>query len=177
MFSFPLIKGNPATALQHPDGILITEDMAKKYFGSTEAIGRIIRKNNSSNAIVTGILANTPSNSHLQFDFILPMSSIATMDNDLKNSVWENFNYYTYIQLNKNIHPFSADITKLEAHIKQIYKKHFPDIKIDFHLQPLTSIHLHSDLQIDLSGKGNIQYVNIFLQWHCLSLQWLVSTL
>lgn len=162
VFSFPLIKGNPATALQRPDGILITEDMAKKYFGNTEAMGRIIRKDNSSNAIVTGILANTPSNSHLQFDFILPMSSIATMDNDLKNSVWENFNYYTYIQFNKNIHPFSADISKLEAHIKQIYKKHLPDVKIDFHLQPLTSIHLHSDLQIDLPGKGNIQYVNIF---------------
>ena len=76
--------------------------MAKKYFGSDEAIGKIIKKDNSTNLIVTGVLANVPSNSHLQFDIILPISSIASTDYDLKNNVWGNFNYYTYIQLNKS---------------------------------------------------------------------------
>ena len=162
VFSFPLIKGNANTALQRPDGILITEDMAKKYFGDEEALGKIIRKDNHDNFIVTGVLANAPSNSHLQFDFILPMSSIAATDDDLKNSVWGNFNYYTYIQFDKNIPPSSPELPKLAGRIKQIYKTHIKEMKVDFQLQPLTSIHLHSDLQIDLPGHGNIQYVNIF---------------
>ena len=136
--------------------------MAKKYFGTDEAIGKIIKKDNNTNLIVTGILANVPSNSHLQFDIILPISSIASTDYDLKNKVWGNFNYYTYIQLNKNINQSRTSLTALQAHIKEIYIKHDAGIKVDFQLQPSTDIHLHSDLQIDLPGKGSIQYVNIF---------------
>lgn len=102
MFSFKLLKGNPNTALQNPDGILITENMAKKYFGDEDAMGKIIRKNNNESLVVAGVLANVPSNSHLQFDFLLPMSSIESTVDDLTNKAWGNFNFYTYIQLNKN---------------------------------------------------------------------------
>ena len=162
VFSYKLLKGNAAMALQRPDAILITEDMAKKYFGNEEALGKIIRKDNSDNCIVTGILENAPSNSHLQFDFILPISSIANTDDDVKNKTWGNFNYYTYIQLNKNVPPSSVAFSKLIPQIQKIFKEHNPGLNADFHLQPLTDIHLHSDLQIDLPGKGNVQYVNIF---------------
>ncbi len=162
MFSFKLLKGNRNTALQNPDGILITKNMAKKYFGNEDAIGKIIRKNNHENLVVTGVLANPPFNSHLQFDFILPMSSIESTEDDLKNKSWGNYNFYTYIQLNKSFNATTTNITKLNNRIKEIYKTHISQLKVDFHLQPLTSIHLHSDLQIDLPGKGNIQYVNIF---------------
>jgi hypothetical protein len=82
IFSFKLLKGNRNTALQSPDGILITESMAKKYFGNEDAIGKIIRKNNNENLAVTGVLADVPSNSHLQFDFLLPMSSIESTSDD-----------------------------------------------------------------------------------------------
>ncbi|MEP7141458.1 MAG: ABC transporter permease [Ferruginibacter sp.] len=162
VFSFPLVKGNPKNAMQRPDAILITEDMAKKYFGAGEALGKIIRKDNRANCVVTGILANVPSNSHLQFDFILPISSIANENDDLKNKVWGNFNFYTYIQLDKNIPSSAAALSKFCLRIKQVYKTHDPEMKIDFQLQPLTAIHLHSNLQIDVPGHGNFQYVNIF---------------
>lgn len=160
VFSFQLLRGDRNKVLQNPNEILITEDMAKKYFRNEDAIGKIIRKNNSADFVVTGVLANVPSNSHLQFDFIMPISSIAADNYDIKNSVWGNFNFYTYIQLNKNIG--ATSLPRLTARIKEIYKTHSPDMKVDFHLQPLTSIHLHSDMQIDLAGNGNIQYVNIF---------------
>jgi ABC-type antimicrobial peptide transport system permease subunit len=162
VFTFPLVKGDAKTALQHIDGVLITEDMAKKYFGQEEAMGKTLRKDNGNNVTVRGILANIPSNSHLQFDFILPMSSIAQTNYDIKNNVWDNFNFYTYIQLDKNFVPSAASIARLNNQMNQIYKKHESGIKVDFHLQPLTSIHLHSNLQVDLTGHGNIQYVNIF---------------
>jgi putative ABC transport system permease protein len=162
VFSFPLVKGDRATALKRVDGVLITEDMAKKYFGQQDAIGKVLRKDNGSNVVVTGVLANIPSNSHLQFDFILPMASIAKTDYDLINNKWDGFNFYTYVQLNKNFVPSVASLTGLEQQMNQIHHKHVPGMKVEFHLQPLTSIHLHSNLQVDLSGHGNIQYVNIF---------------
>ncbi len=164
VFSFRLIKGNPATAMQRSDGVLITEDMAKKYFGKEDALGKILKKDNNSNVIVTGILANIPSNSHLQFDFILPMSSIAQTDNDLKTNTWESFNYYAYLELDKNFKATPEAVEGLNKQINKIYKEHVKEavLKVDFHLQPLTSVHLHSNYQVDLPGHGNIQYVNIF---------------
>ena len=162
VFSFKLLQGDRNSALSNPNGILLTEAMAKKYFGDQDAIGKVLRKNNSENLVVTGVLANSPSNSHLQYDFILPMSSIASTNDDLKNNVWGNFNFYTYLLLDKNFKPTDANISKLNARITSIYKARIPDVNVNFHLQPLIDIHLHSDLQIDLPGEGNIQYVNIF---------------
>ncbi len=161
-FSFPLLEGDPKLVLQHPDGMVITEDMARKYFGGEDAIGKVIRKNNQDNFIVTGIMKNVPANSHLQFDFILPMSYLATRDYDVKNSVWGNFNYYSYIHLQDHIDPASPLFPELLHRIKKIHQSHDIYTKVDFQLQPLTSIHLHSNLQVDLPGHGNIQYVNIF---------------
>src|SRR6185436_14038903 len=65
LFSFPLLKGTRTTALH--------------------------RKDNGNYVTVTGVLADIPSNSHLQFDFILPIASIAQSENDIKNNVWDNF--------------------------------------------------------------------------------------
>ena len=164
VFSFPLIKGIPETALVRPDAVLITENMAKKYFGEENPLGKTLKKNNGDNVTVTGVLANIPSNSHLQFDFILPVSSIAQSDKDLRTSTWQNFNYYAYIQLDKNFKATPAAIEGLNKEINKIFKEHVneAELKVDFHLQALRSIHLYSSYQVDLPGHGNSQYVNIF---------------
>jgi len=162
VFTFPLVKGDAKTAMMRPDAILITQDMAKKYFGAEDAIGKVLKKDNNSNVVVTGVLANIPSNSHLQFDFIMPLSAIAQTNNDIKNSVWDNFNFYAYIQLDKK--PDAAGVSKFNKQMDDIYQSHIAKEKLNavFQLQPLTNIHLHSNYQADLSGHGNIQYVNIF---------------
>jgi len=161
VFSYKLVKGDLATALHRPDGILITEDMARKYFGKEEPLGKIIRKDNSDNCMVTGVLANVPSNSHLQFDYILPMSSVTSQIPDLREKVWDRFNFYSYLLLDEK-RASKAAIPGLINRIQEIYKTHNKDEKIDFQLQPMTEIHLSSGLQIDLPGHGNKEYVNIF---------------
>lgn len=161
VFSFPLVKGNARTALSKPDMILITEQMAKKYFGDEEPIGKFIRKDNNENLMVTGVFKEIPSNSHLQFDFIIPMSNLARRDSDLKNKIWGSFNFYTYIQFNRSVN--DKIIPDLIQKIEQIYiNRGKAKAKIDFHLQPITDIHLNSNLQIDLPGRGNEQYVKVF---------------
>ena len=162
IFTFPLIKGNRNTALDKPDAVLLTEEMAKKYFGKDNALGKTLKKNNGSLVTVTGVVATSGYNSHFQFDFLLPLSSIASTEDDLVRNRWDNFNYYSYVQLDHNIKPTAANLHKLEKQMDQIYGKHSKELKVNFFLQPLTDIHLHSNLQIDLPGHGNIQYVNIF---------------
>lgn len=164
VFSFPLVKGDRKTALQRIDGVLITEEMEKKYFGKEDAMGKTLHTDNNKSVIVTGVLRNIPGNSHLQFDFILPMSSIASQNRDLMTDVWDNFNFYTYLQLDDNFVATKQSLASLNQQMNTIYKEHIPekDLKVLFTLQPLTDIHLRSNLQADLSGHGNIQYVNIF---------------
>ena len=160
-FSYALLKGDRKTALNNIDGVLITEDIANKYFGKEDAMGKVIRVNNKENFIVKGVLANAPSNAHFQFDIIFPMSTLARTDYDLINKVWGNINFYTYQQLHSNV--ARNAVPRIVKQIKALFQEHNgKDVKIDFQLQPLADIHLHSKLQIDLPGHGNIQYVNIF---------------
>ena len=162
IFSYPLLEGDRATAIKRPDAILLTQAMAKKYFGSEDPIGKVIRKDNKENVVVTGVLADIPANSDLQFDFILPMASLERTNTDLKNNVWDNFNFWDYVQLDKSFDPSAANLAKLEAQIDQIFHKHSPDTKALFYLQPLTKIHLAPGRLGDMPGHGNAQYVNTF---------------
>ncbi len=161
VFSFPLVKGDVRTALERPDAVLITEDMAKKYFGKEDPLGKVLRKDNDRDVVVTGVLANIPSNSHLQFDFILPYSSPEGKQ-ELAQSAWNNLSYYDYIQLADQFNATPAALADMERQMNEIFKRNDKLVKVDIHLQPMTRIHLYSDLQFDLQGRGNIQYVNIF---------------
>jgi len=165
MFDYVLLSGDRKTAMERPDAVLLTADIAKKYFGSTDVVGKTLRKDNADPVTVTGVLANIPGNSTLQFDFIMPLAAIRATENSLKNKVWDDYEYYTYVQLDKSFVPTPEHVAKFEGDITRLYQKHIPRsaFKVDFYLQPLTSIHLHSEnLQVDLPGHGNSQYVNIF---------------
>src|SRR6478736_7631778 len=135
VFSFQLIKGNIKTALERPNNILISEDMAKKYFGPEDPMGKIIRRNNEADCVVTGVLANVPSNSHLQFDFILPLSSWYNWNWDLKNNTWGNFNFYAYLQVDKSFEPTKANLAMFNKQMDKIYDTHQSGGKIKFQLQ------------------------------------------
>jgi len=76
IFDFPFLNGNPGTALYHPNSVVITESTALKYFGNENALGQRVNFNNKTELEVTGVVKD-PGNTHLQFDFIIPMSNIA----------------------------------------------------------------------------------------------------
>jgi putative ABC transport system permease protein len=162
IFSFPLVLGDRTSALKSVQTVLITQATATKYFGNENPIGKILRLDNSENVMVTGVFANVPDNSHLQFDILLPMALAAKTVNDLKENSWGNFNFISYIQLDKSFNASATNLSKLEKQMVQIYHKHIPDVKVSFQLQPLTKIHLAPERQYDLPGHGNAQYVNIF---------------
>jgi len=163
IFSYPLVSGNPATALVEPDGLLMTERAAKKYFGTSNAIGRTVRTNDNMVFTVTGILKDIPANSHLQFGILLPMSYDARTDENIIKAHWDNLDYYTYIVLDDNTGASLEELAVMGRRIGEINKKGEPTFNAAFHLQPLNRVHLYSKaLSWDLDGQGDISYVRIF---------------
>src|ERR1700754_4497021 len=140
VFSFPLVQGNRDEALKRVDGILITQEMASKYFGHENPIGKFLRKNNHENVVVTGVLASIPANSDLQFDFIMPMTPLGKVEDSTQNR-WENFNYYSYIQLDRSFVPSGHNLSKLEDQMAQIFHRHI-SMPVVLYMQPLTKHHL-----------------------------------
>jgi len=155
MFTFQFIKGEPETALTDKYSLVMTERMAKKYFGDDDPIGQIVIVNNDWNLKVTGIIEEVPHNSHLKFDFLIPFEILADVGLDLNQ--WGNNSFHTYVQLEENAN-YDAINTKITSYIK----KHDPETYTYLSLQPLSKIHLHSDYIADVPGHGNITYVYIF---------------
>lgn len=161
LFSFPLVKGDPKTALDNPTNIIITERTAKKYFGSEDPMGKILRYNNSESFTVSGVMANIPANSHLQFDFVIPIRFYARTNDDFIKNVWDNFNYYTYVQLADNVNSEAA-VKNVIAKLNNLMHRNDAELKATHSLQALYDIHLRSNYLGDVQGNGNIQYVRIF---------------
>ncbi len=162
VFSYPLLEGDLSTALKQENGVLISREVATKYFGNEDPMGKLIRKDNKENLIVTGVLADIPGNSDLQFDMLLPMASFAKTDDRLRENVWGNFSFYEYVQLDKGFDPSAVNLASLEKQMDQIFHKNSPGQKATFQLNPLTNLHLEPEMLGDSPGHGNAQYVKIF---------------
>lgn len=145
MFSFSFIKGDPATALRDRYSVVLTQDMAEKYFGHENPIGKTLQIQNQYDLNVTGIIQNVPQNSHLRFDFL---GSFELYGSRIEDS-WSNHAYLTYILLEPNI---TAD--QIRTKISDIVMKHSPIVHTPIDIQPLRRIHLYED--------GAITYVYIF---------------
>jgi putative ABC transport system permease protein len=158
MFSFPLLRGNPETVFDNPYSVILTETTARKYFGQEDPLGKTLTVNNTYDIVVTGIVKDVPLNSTLSFDLLSPFGIL------IKESIGENsrdnwgFNSFsTYVMLNQ-----SSSIQDLNQKLKGYLKKYEPEGSDELVLQPLTDIHLFSNLGHDLRNRGDIKYVWIF---------------
>lgn len=150
-FDFPLIAGDPSTALKTPDAIVISEKYAAKYFGNENAIGKRLwtsleRNDKPVEFVVTGIMKNSPKNSHLQLDILFSESSWPTIlpwYADFANSDWKSNSYVTYIKTKPGA--LQKDIeTKLTDLVKRNYSGE-KEFRSSFTLQPLKDVHLYSE--------------------------------
>ena len=150
MFTFPLTEGNPDTVFASLDSVVISEQMAAKYFGSTDPIGLSMLFNNSTELIVTGIIEDVSTNSHLQFDFLASMRLMG----ERAVTSW-SYEARTYALLEKNVSlPDFRD--KISGFIMEHDKR--TNQKVTLEIMPLSKIHLYS-----LNGTNPIIYVYIFL--------------
>ena len=148
MFTFPFVKGDSKTAFNSPLSIVITEELANKFFGNSDVIGTALRIDDGDDLPITGIVKKLPTNSHIQFEFLLPFQ-IAP---DIMKK-WDVKTTEAYVLLDKN-----SSYQEVSDKISNVYNDHNPGIYPNYlYLQPLTQIHLYA-----LGGGGLITYVYIF---------------
>jgi putative ABC transport system permease protein len=139
MFSFPLILGDPETALENPHSLVLSEQMAEKYFGTNNPVGQTIRVDNTYDFTVTGVLKNVPHNSIFQFDCLVPIEFLKEpWDYPELLDRWSDLSFTTFVQLQDNVSPevFSSKITGR-------INKEYPGDDVKPFLWPFTKIYLH----------------------------------
>ena len=163
LFDIPLVAGNPKTALAEPFTIVISEEMAAKYFGREEAMGQIMGVDNAHEFRVTGIMRDIPANTHMRPDMFTSYSSLPAFGSFYLEN-WEvHDNLYSYILLRENANP--AD---LEARMPDFLERYAGDkyresgVLLKPSLQPLVDIHLYSHREGELEPNGDIRFVILY---------------
>jgi putative ABC transport system permease protein len=151
VFTFPLLEGNKKTALIDPHSVVLSENLAKKYFGTTDVIGKVMQlkfDDKFENFIVTAVAKNSPQNSSMNVDMLLPFKYYETYN---KNTDWIGGSLNTFLFLSPQ-----ADIKTVEHKMQVLFDKNTKDkiaeaqkeqgihMKITLSLQPLTDVHLDS---------------------------------
>jgi len=179
LFDLPLVAGDWRTALDHPNSIVITEEVAEKYFGKETALGKTMAVDGSDSYLVTGIMKDVSAHSFFSANLLVSMSTYP----ESKSDDWLGMGYYTYLLLRKG-----TDASQLEAKMKKVVLDYVgPQAEkmlgvpiqqfLDkgntyaFHLQPFTSMHLYSARKYNIDSNteygnvkgGDIMYVYIFL--------------
>ncbi len=169
VFSFPLKKGNPETALKDVGGLVITEEMADKYFGDEDPMGEMLVINFGIDIpfVVTGVVENIPHNSHFHFDFLISYNSTKSYHTG-EFYEWSDFGHYNYLLLAENTDPEKLELKLFDWIGKYMEwpegaEEEYRNGTIGFKLKPLTSIHLHSNIRWELEGNGNIIYIFVFI--------------
>lgn len=167
-FSIPMLKGNKANALIVPKTLVLTETTARKYFGDADPIGKTLSIGNLGLFQITGVCADIPSNTHFHHDMFGSFKSVN------QGTKWLASGAYVYLQLRTGY-----SIRQIEAQSRGFITKYVaPEVKeflgislseflqkgnrMSFGFQPVTDIHLHSDLSDELEANGDVQYVYIF---------------
>lgn len=170
MFSWNLLKGDPETALVNPDALVVTESMARKYFGDDDPMGKTIELETQGVRLpfqVTGVVEDIPENSHFQFDFLSSMVPVVQFYGG-QEAMMSNFgsnNFATYLLL-----PEGYDYRLLQEQIPAFIDRQLgraDQVKpasenTMLYLQPLTSIHLHSNLDSEIEANSRIEYIYIY---------------
>jgi len=156
IFTFHLIAGNPERALAEPNCLLISQDMAQKYFAEDNPLGKTIHIDKKDYQI-TGVLANIPGNTHFRFDFLASFSSLIDLHSREETYRWDKWSYQTYVLLHGQANPISLE-NKLPDFLKKNYRE---DATQTLRLQPVADIHLHTKANFELEPNADVR--NVYL--------------
>ncbi|HMB91064.1 MAG TPA: ABC transporter permease, partial [Rhodothermales bacterium] len=156
VFSFPLIQGDTKTALNRPNTVVLTQHIAEKYFGNADPVGQTLLINTNHVYEVTGVMADVPANSHIQFDMVGSFASLPAA----QKRAWDSSSYYTYILLSS-----PEALARVREAIPGLLTAYFGEDNPNtprLHLMPLTDVYLHGIMGGEWSPEGDIRYVYIF---------------
>jgi len=153
VFTFPFTHGTAKDVFKDINSIVITESAAKRYFGNENPIGKTLQIDQMGDMMVKGVLKDVPHNSHFHFDFLISTRKFSGNT----DANWGWYNFYTYIKVKAPV-----DLASLDKKIQDLYKRNDKDGKNIFYVQPLTGIHLSSNLKWELEPNSDKLYVYVF---------------
>ena len=168
MMGYPMIGGEAATALNQPNTAVISEKFARLWFGNSDPIGKTLHMHdddfNDEWVRVTGVFKDLPPNTHLKFDVLFSYTTLMARPHgnpaDRFDHSWNRADMYTFVSLRPG-----ADPKAIEARLPTLVHKYKPQLLAahedeQLHLQPLSDIHLYSDLaeEPEINGNGNIVF-------------------
>lgn len=160
VFDYEVVNGNKATVLQEPNSVLLTESTAKRYFGNEDPIGKLLQIEGQQELIVTGIMAEPPTNAHFTFDFLVSFSTLRNFFNGQYPNTWYWNPCWTYVVLKEGVSP-----SDVEKNLPAFIQKYFPEFirnEARMELQPLTDIHLKSDLEFEMQANSSEENIYVF---------------
>ena len=166
-FGFQLKKGQPQQCLEAANQVVLTEQMAKKYFGNEDPLGKTITIDDGKLMTISGVAENPPVNSQIQFDFLF--STVFLKQNLLEKYKFDIDNLWvggwpaTYVELS-NPAKWKETEKQINTLAAKVEEKDWKENKMSYHyfLQPIRDIHLKSDLRYDAGNNGSLSRVNIF---------------
>ena len=164
VFNFNFLEGNAENLFSQANGLLLTQSLKEKYFGSGTALGQTL-KTNLFDGVVAGVIEDFPPNTHLEGYLIFPEQTASTAFNwwdDFTSTNWHRNAFLTYFKLRKD-----ANIASLENKITRLASENWPEDQLfnsQFALQPVKDIHLYAgEVEGEINkSKGNLFYINIF---------------
>ena len=166
VFTFPMIQGNPETALAEPNTIVLTASLAAKIFGDEDPMGKILIHQNEDPFTVTGVIEDVPANAHFTFSYITSIRSQENYVSNLERNSWNSNSWFTYFVVQEDV---SQD--QLQAKMPAFTQKYLADDEDDpddpnernqYIVQALTSIHLYSHVNFEMSANNDIKYIYLF---------------
>lgn len=158
IFHYEFITGNPKTALNSPDGIILTAETAKLLFGTTDVLGRAVRYKNVRDLKVTGVINNLPANTSLKFDYLMSWAFFKSINDYVKNPGWGNFNFLAMATVDN---PDKIDL--INAKVMKLFNENYKDQKAQNFLFPFADTHLHGEFMNGKSVGGEIKRVYLFI--------------
>jgi len=163
IFSVPFISGNPLTALNNPESIVLSQTMAKKYFGEEDPMGKTLTILERYPFKVSGVFKDMPANSHFVMNFVVPYKDYFQITgNDING--WSSNYSYTYFLLQEGASPREME-SKIAPLIEYPLMKSFgakEPYPQYFFIQPMLDIHLHSHLMQEIQANNDIKYIILF---------------
>src|SRR4030042_5126340 len=144
VFTFPILLGDPETVLSAPHSIVLTEKLAKKYFGSENPLGKTLTLENKLQFMVTGVMRDLPHNSIFTFEGVIPYSFLSEIG--AISDSWGNNSIFTFVVLEKG-----SDIQSVNKKLTDVVLEYLPQTLTKYLLFPLLDIHLHSQFGYEIS--------------------------
>ncbi len=152
VFRFQAIEGDPNIALTDPNSLVITQNLAEKYFGTEPALGKTVTVDNLQDFTVSAIIQDIPENSELQHNLFIPVSFVVERESEGETD-WGSHWFITYILLHQNANP-----SELEAKLSAMIKEKLETEQTSLRLQPLTGVHLYTPM----GESVGLKYVYFF---------------